>query len=139
MNRQRELTYFSCIHRDIAARNCLIHNGIVKMADFGMCRATTVYKVDLTKPLNVRWLAPEVWANGETRFNTDVYAFGVMIWEFFITPYQSPYHEWKGYTVKVRRNGINHKESFRVLAKSSQWISYATAGRNATRNDNSSR
>lgn len=71
------------------------------MADFGMCRATAVYKVDLSKPLNVRWLAPEVWTNGETRYNTDVYAFGVMIWEFFITPYQSPYTEWKGYTVKV--------------------------------------
>ncbi|EFO99988.1 hypothetical protein GCK72_019160 [Caenorhabditis remanei] len=113
VNRRVQYTYMAacgmdylhkknCIHRDIAARNCLIHNGIVKMADFGMCRATTVYKVDLTKPLNVRWLAPEVWANGETRFNTDVYAFGVMIWEFFITPYQSPYHEWKGYTVKQK-------------------------------------
>ncbi|KIH48038.1 hypothetical protein ANCDUO_21896, partial [Ancylostoma duodenale] len=48
-----------CIHRDIATRNCLIDKGIVKLADFGMCRATTVYKIDLSKPLNVRWLAPE--------------------------------------------------------------------------------
>ncbi|CAP23922.2 Protein CBG02628 [Caenorhabditis briggsae] len=113
VNRRVQYTYMAsagmdylhkknCIHRDIAARNCLIHNGVVKMADFGMCRATAVYKVDLSKPLNVRWLAPEVWNNGETRFNTDVYAFGVMIWEFFITPYQSPYHEWKGYTVKQK-------------------------------------
>ncbi|CAL2032392.1 unnamed protein product [Caenorhabditis brenneri] len=113
INRRVQYTYMAacgidylhkknCIHRDIAARNCLIHNGVVKIADFGMCRATTVYKVDLSKPLNVRWLAPEVWNNGETRFNTDIYAFGVMIWEFFITPYQSPYHEWKGYTVKQK-------------------------------------
>uniref|UniRef100_A0A8R1DPQ1 Tyrosine-protein kinase n=1 Tax=Caenorhabditis japonica TaxID=281687 RepID=A0A8R1DPQ1_CAEJA len=92
----------NCIHRDIAARNCLCHSGIVKLADFGMCRATTVYKVDLTKPMNIRWLAPEVWNNGETRFNTDVYAFGVMMWEFFQTPYESPYQEWKGYTVKQK-------------------------------------
>ncbi|KAK6045223.1 hypothetical protein COOONC_17272, partial [Cooperia oncophora] len=48
-----------CIHRDIATRNCLIDKGIVKLADFGMCRATNVYKIDLSKPLNVRWLAPE--------------------------------------------------------------------------------
>ncbi|CAB3411272.1 unnamed protein product [Caenorhabditis bovis] len=92
----------NCIHRDIATRNCLIHRGIVKMADFGMCRATSVYKVDLTKPLNVRWLAPEVWDNGETKFNTDIYAFGVMIWEMFEDPYRSPYSEWKAYTVKQK-------------------------------------
>ncbi|EYB93424.1 hypothetical protein Y032_0182g882 [Ancylostoma ceylanicum] len=92
-----------CIHRDIATRNCLIDKGIVKLADFGMCRATTVYKIDLSKPLNVRWLAPEVWRNGETRYNTDIYAYGVMLWEMFEIPYNSPYAEWKAYTVKVRQ------------------------------------
>ncbi|EFO96495.1 hypothetical protein CRE_24809 [Caenorhabditis remanei] len=89
-----------CIHRDIAARNCLIHKGIVKMADFGMCRAQSVYKMDLTKPCNVRWLAPEVWDTGETRFNTDVFAFGIMIWEFFQVPYETPYSEMKAGQVK---------------------------------------
>ncbi|ULU03795.1 hypothetical protein L3Y34_016932 [Caenorhabditis briggsae] len=89
-----------CIHRDIASRNCLIHRGIVKMADFGMCRATTVYKMDMSKPCNVRWLAPEVWDNGETRFNTDVYAFGIMMWEFFEIPYATPYAEMKAGQVK---------------------------------------
>ncbi|CAD6195522.1 unnamed protein product [Caenorhabditis auriculariae] len=92
----------NCIHRDIATRNCLIHKEIVKMADFGMCRATSVYKVDLSKPQNVRWLAPEVWEKGETRVNTDIYAFGVMIWEMFENPYRSPYSEWKAYTVKQK-------------------------------------
>lgn len=94
-----------CIHRDIAARNCLIHRGIVKMADFGMCRAQTVYKMDLSKPCNIRWLAPEVWDNGETRFNTDVYAFGIMIWEFFIIPYNTPYAEMKAGQVKRKTRG----------------------------------
>lgn len=71
------------------------------MADFGMCRAQSVYKVDLKKPCNIRWLAPEVWDNGETRFNTDVYAFGIMMWEFFETPFKSPYVEMKAAQVKV--------------------------------------
>uniref|UniRef100_A0A1I7V4K8 Protein kinase domain-containing protein n=1 Tax=Caenorhabditis tropicalis TaxID=1561998 RepID=A0A1I7V4K8_9PELO len=93
----------NCIHRDIAARNCLIHKEIVKIADFGMCRATSIYKVDLNKPTNIRWLAPEVWENGETKANTDIYAFGVMIWEFFEIPYDTPYSQWKGYEVKVRK------------------------------------
>lgn len=92
----------NCIHRDIATRNCLIHKGIIKLADFGMCRAVSVYKVDLSKPMNVRWLAPEVWEIGETRYNTDVYAFGIMIWEMFENPYKSPYSEWKAYTVKQK-------------------------------------
>uniref|UniRef100_A0A8R1E0G8 Tyrosine-protein kinase n=1 Tax=Caenorhabditis japonica TaxID=281687 RepID=A0A8R1E0G8_CAEJA len=89
-----------CIHRDIGARNCLIHKGVVKIADFGMCRAQTVYKLDVTKPCNVRWLAPEVWDNGETRFSTDIYAFGIMIWEFFITPYKCPYDDMRAAEVK---------------------------------------
>nr|CDJ85291.1 SH2 motif and Tyrosine protein kinase domain containing protein [Haemonchus contortus] len=94
-----------CIHRDIATRNCLIDKGIVKLADFGMCRATNVYKIDLSKPLNVRWLAPEVWRNGETRYNTDIYAYGVLLWEMFEIPYNSPYAEWKAYTVKQKVMG----------------------------------
>ncbi|CAL2035105.1 unnamed protein product [Caenorhabditis brenneri] len=94
-----------CIHRDIAARNCLIHKDIVKIADFGLCRATSVYKVDLNKPTNIRWLAPEVWDIGETKANTDIYAFGVMMWEYFEVPYDTPYSAWKGYMVKQKTRG----------------------------------
>ncbi|CAD5232344.1 unnamed protein product [Bursaphelenchus xylophilus] len=89
-----------CIHRDIATRNCLLSGDTLKLADFGMCRATSIYKVDLSKPQNVRWLAPEVWRTGETKFCTDVYAFGIMIWELFVCPYRSPYSSWKAITVK---------------------------------------
>lgn len=49
-----------CIHRDIATRNCLLAGEVLKLADFGMCRPSSIYKVDLNKPQNVRWLAPEV-------------------------------------------------------------------------------
>ncbi|CAI2320589.1 unnamed protein product [Caenorhabditis sp. 36 PRJEB53466] len=92
----------TCIHRDIAARNCLIHKEVVKIADFGLCRAQSIYKVDLSKPCNLRWLAPEVWDIGETRSNTDIYAFGIMMWEFFEVPYDTPYSQWKGYQVKQK-------------------------------------
>uniref|UniRef100_A0A0M3IDG6 Tyrosine-protein kinase n=1 Tax=Ascaris lumbricoides TaxID=6252 RepID=A0A0M3IDG6_ASCLU len=84
-----------CIHRDIATRNCLLSGSVLKLADFGMCRETLVYKIDLNKPQNVRWLAPEVWRTGETRFCTDIYAFAVTLWEFFEIPYNSPYCKWK--------------------------------------------
>uniref|UniRef100_A0A1I7SYY3 Tyrosine-protein kinase n=1 Tax=Caenorhabditis tropicalis TaxID=1561998 RepID=A0A1I7SYY3_9PELO len=95
----------NCIHRDIASRNCLIHRGIVKMADFGMCRAQSVYKMDMTKPCNLRWLAPEVWDTAETRFNTDVYAFGIMMWEFFEVPYTTPYDMKAGQVKRKTRAG----------------------------------
>ncbi|CAD5218147.1 unnamed protein product [Bursaphelenchus okinawaensis] len=91
-----------CIHRDIATRNCLLAGPNLKLADFGMCRATEIFKVDLSKPQNVRWLAPEVWKTGETNFTTDVYAFGIMIWELFEEPYKSPYSEWRAITVKEK-------------------------------------
>ncbi|CAJ0577226.1 unnamed protein product, partial [Mesorhabditis spiculigera] len=92
----------NCIHRDIATRNCLIHQNALKLADFGMCRHTAIYKVDLSKALNVRWLAPEVWKTGETKPCTDVYAFGVMIWELFEIPYNSPYASMKAGQVKQK-------------------------------------
>ncbi|KAI6215067.1 Tyrosine-protein kinase [Aphelenchoides besseyi] len=90
------------IHRDLATRNCLLSGTVLKLADFGMCRKTEIYKVDLSKPQNVRWLAPEVWRTGETNFTTDIYAFGITLWEFFETPYNSPYCTWKAITVKER-------------------------------------
>uniref|UniRef100_A0A7E4VAE8 Tyrosine-protein kinase n=1 Tax=Panagrellus redivivus TaxID=6233 RepID=A0A7E4VAE8_PANRE len=108
MQASRGLEYLhskGCIHRDIATRNCLLHGTVLKLADFGMCRATTIYKIDLNKPQNVRWLAPEVWKSGETRFCTDVYAFAIMLWELFEIPYQTPYQQWPAYTVKERVMG----------------------------------
>jgi len=99
------LHYNNCIHQDIAARNCLLSGRVLKLADFGMCRATIIYKVDLNKPLNVRWLSPEVWKTGETSAVTDIYAFGVLLWEMFIIPYALPYAERKAYEVKKKVMG----------------------------------
>ncbi|KHN70750.1 Tyrosine-protein kinase Fer [Toxocara canis] len=92
----------NCIHRDIATRNCLLTGAVLKLADFGMCKPKPVYKIDLTKPQNIRWLAPEVWHTGETCMPTDIYAFGIMLWEFFEIPYTIPYSNWKATTVKER-------------------------------------
>jgi serine/threonine protein kinase len=63
------------LHRDIACRNLLIDK-VIKVADFGMSRKSTNYKIDPAKPMNLRWLAPEVYENGIVNKSTDVYAFG---------------------------------------------------------------
>ena len=55
------------VHRDIAARNCLVDDGlVVKVADFGMSR--DVYEVNYYKRLGgmlpLRWMAPEAIRDG---------------------------------------------------------------------------
>jgi len=73
------------IHRDIAARNCLLgKNDEVKISDFGMSVADkSVLKLDKLKNMPVKWLAPEVIRKGEFTTKSDVWAFGVLIWEIF--------------------------------------------------------
>ncbi|KAH7701627.1 Protein kinase domain containing protein [Aphelenchoides avenae] len=85
-----------CIHRDIACRNLLInkHDKTVKVADFGMTRKAKKYIVDKDKPMNLRWLAPEVYKTGIVKKSTDVYAFGCTMYESFTTPYSIPYQNW---------------------------------------------
>ncbi|KAJ1364322.1 hypothetical protein KIN20_024397 [Parelaphostrongylus tenuis] len=55
-----------CIHRDIAARNLLLDK-VVKVADFGLARKSKSYKVNPDKPMNLRWLAPDVYQTGIRR------------------------------------------------------------------------
>uniref|UniRef100_A0A7I4K357 Tyrosine-protein kinase n=1 Tax=Brugia malayi TaxID=6279 RepID=A0A7I4K357_BRUMA len=83
-----------CLHRDIACRNLLIGDTI-KVADFGMTRHTKIYKIDPNKPLNLRWLAPEAYDKGIVNKATDVYAYGVTMYECFTVPYCIPYREWE--------------------------------------------
>lgn len=97
----RYLHLMGCIHRDIAARNCLLtRNNVLKISDFGLTRHAEIYKIDVTKPLNVRWLAPEAWSTAATNHKTDVYAFGVLLWELFHKPFALPYEGWQASTVK---------------------------------------
>ncbi|VDM43984.1 unnamed protein product [Toxocara canis] len=96
----------NCLHRDIACRNLLIDK-VVKVADFGMTRHTTNYKIDPNKPTNLRWLAPEVFRSSIVNKSTDVYAFGVTMYECFTQPYSIPYADWRAEKVfdKVVNSG----------------------------------
>ncbi|KAK5973811.1 Tyrosine-protein kinase [Trichostrongylus colubriformis] len=66
----------------------------IQVADFGLTRKSKSYKVNPDKPMNLRWLAPDVYHTGIVEKHTDVYAFGVTMWEVFQVPYHIPYHEW---------------------------------------------
>ncbi|CCD66186.1 Inactive tyrosine-protein kinase kin-32 [Caenorhabditis elegans] len=74
------------VHRDIAARNILVCSPqCVKLADFGLSRALdydAVYTASRGK-LPIKWLAPESVNYRQFSMASDVWMFGVCMWEIF--------------------------------------------------------
>ncbi|XP_021111513.1 tyrosine-protein kinase Fer isoform X3 [Heterocephalus glaber] len=83
----------NCIHRDLAARNCLVgENNVLKISDFGMSRQEDggVYSSSGLKQIPIKWTAPEALNYGRYSSESDVWSFGILLWETFslgICPY----------------------------------------------------
>ena len=78
------------VHRDVAARNVLVNKdaSIVKLGDMGMAR--NVYKKEQylqtsSTRMPLAWMAPESLLDSVFAYKTDVWSFGVLMWE--ITSY----------------------------------------------------
>jgi proto-oncogene tyrosine-protein kinase ROS len=96
-------------HRDIAARNCLVNikkknsetdkevdddDLTVKLGDFGLAR--DIYENDYYRqqdnktPLPIRWMAPELFKELKFTTKSDIWSFGVVVWEI-MTLGKQPY------------------------------------------------
>ena len=83
------------VHRDLATRNCLVgQNFNVKVSDFGMSRSlyeSHYYILRGKAILPVRWMATECFY-GKFSAKTDVWAFGITMWEIFTLAKLEPYY-----------------------------------------------
>ncbi|XP_038057167.1 tyrosine-protein kinase transmembrane receptor Ror-like [Patiria miniata] len=77
--------FLQCIHRDLAVRNVLLDKDMVcKLSDFGLARdvsETQHYEMTSMGMIPVRWLAIESLLDDVYTTMSDVWSFGVLLWE----------------------------------------------------------
>ncbi|XP_077297809.1 tyrosine-protein kinase Btk29A isoform X2 [Arctopsyche grandis] len=115
------------IHRDLAARNCLVGwENVVKVADFGLARYVLddQYTSSGGTKFPIKWAPPEVLNYTLFSSKSDIWAYGVLMWEVF-TCGKMPYGRLKNTEVvdRVQRGIVLEKpkwcfkEAYEVMRK----------------------
>ena len=83
-----------CIHRDLAGRNVLVgENLICKIADFGLAREVScqdIYSACTGTQIPIKWTSPEAVMFNKFSMKSDVWSFGILLWEIITYGY-TPY------------------------------------------------
>ena len=83
------------VHRDLSAKNILVSENLIsKVANFGLARVTNegVFKESSNEKFSIKWLAPEAAVYGHFTNKSDVWSFGILLYEL-ITYGGVPYYE----------------------------------------------
>ncbi|XP_069558357.1 ephrin type-B receptor 3-like isoform X9 [Brachyistius frenatus] len=82
------LSDMNYVHRDLAARNILVNSNLVcKVSDFGLSRfleddpTDPTYTSSLGGKIPIRWTAPEAIAYRKFTSASDVWSYGIVMWE----------------------------------------------------------
>jgi len=106
----RYLKHEHIIHRDIAARNILLDEGLstAKLGDFGLAvtveeiekkqKSENLHDIDvlLKSKIAVKWTSPESLEKGEYTYQSEMWSFGILLWEMWSygrVPYRKIYVE----------------------------------------------
>ncbi|KAH9499223.1 hypothetical protein Btru_004477 [Bulinus truncatus] len=71
------------VHRDLAARNVLVHDdGTAKVSDFGLAKIGDHNQTSSQK-FPIKWTAPESLRNNVFTNKSDMWSFGILLWEIY--------------------------------------------------------
>ncbi|CAF0975813.1 unnamed protein product [Adineta ricciae] len=119
------------VHRDLAARNILMQStDQVKISDFGLSRRidADVYMQKSDSKIPVKWYAPEAISIGKFTTKSDVWSFGVTLWEMFSYA-STPYGDMSGTDVyyylqhgkRLERPSRCPSSIYQIMLKTWEW------------------